>query len=86
VINADGGTVSNCTARLRMAGTQIAVVTFFNFVNGGAGSGLVSTSTPVLLSSGQTITLTAQQSSGSIPSVSSALLVAGFVPTPSYPQ
>jgi hypothetical protein len=86
LINADGGTVANCTARLRMAGTQIAVVTFFNFVNGGAGSGLVSTSTPVLVSNGQTIILTAQQSSGSVPSVSSALLVAGFVPTPSYPQ
>jgi len=86
VINADGGTTANCTARLRFAGGQIAVVTFFNFVNGGAGSGLISTSTPVLISNGQTITLTGQQSTGSIPSVSSALLVAGFVPTPSYPQ
>ncbi len=85
VINADGGTTANCTARLRMAGGQVAAVTWFNFVNGGAGSGLVATSTPVLISSGQTITLTAQQASGSVPSVSSALLVAGFVPAPGYP-
>jgi hypothetical protein len=85
IINADGGTASNVTVNVRMAGTVQATVTYFNFVNGGAGSGLVCTSTPVLLSSGQTITLTASMSSGSVPTTTPHL-AAGFVPTPSYPH
>lgn len=83
IINANGGTNANVTVNLRMNGTSVASVVYNNFVGGGAGSGLVATSTPVQLASGQLITLTASIATGSVPTTTPQL-AAGFVPAPGF--